>query len=63
MLIRHGYGVLVFDRRGEGQGQGDRNMYGWSGDKDPIAATVYLQRQTHVHHGRSAGSGSRSAAR
>lgn len=23
MLIRHGYGVLVFDRRGEGESEGD----------------------------------------
>lgn len=30
MLIRHGYGVLVFDRRGEGRSQGDANLYGWS---------------------------------
>ncbi len=57
MLIRHGYGVLVFDRRGEGQSQGDRNMYGWSGDRDLLAATAFLQRQTDVHHGRIGGLG------
>ena len=57
MLIRHGYGVLVFDRRGEGQSQGDRNMYGWSGDKDLLAAIAFLQRQTDVHHGRIGGLG------
>jgi fermentation-respiration switch protein FrsA (DUF1100 family) len=49
LLIGHGYGVLLFDRRGEGQSQGDRNMYGWSGDKDLIAAVAFLRRQPDVH--------------
>jgi dienelactone hydrolase len=57
MLSRHGYGVLVFDRRGEGQSQGDRNLYGWSGDKDLLAAVRYLRRQPDVHQGRIGGLG------
>ena len=57
MLIRHGYGVLVFDRRGEGQSQGDRNMYGWSGDRDVLGAVAFLQRQPDVHQGRIGGLG------
>ena len=57
MLIRHGYGVLVFDRRGEGQSQGDRNMYGWSGDKDLIAAVTFLRRQSDIRHGEIGGLG------
>ena len=57
MLIRHGYGVLVFDRRGERQSQGDPNLYGWSGDKDLLAAIGFLQRQPDVHHGRIGGLG------
>jgi predicted acyl esterase len=57
MLIRHGYGVLVFDRRGEGQSQGDRNMYGWSGDKDLIAAVTFLRRQPDIRHGEIGGLG------
>ena len=57
MLIGHGYGVLLFDRRGEGQSQGDRNMYGWSGDKDLLAAVAFLQRQPDVHRGRIGGLG------
>ena len=57
MLIRHGYGVLLFDRRGEGQSQGDPNMYGWSGDKDLIGAVAFLQRQRDVHDGRIGGLG------
>ena len=31
MLIEHGYGVLLFDRRGEGASEGDPNLYGWGG--------------------------------
>jgi fermentation-respiration switch protein FrsA (DUF1100 family) len=57
MLIRHGYGVLVFDRRGEGQSQGDPNLYGWSGDKDLIAAIAFLQHQPDVHQGMIGGLG------
>ena len=29
MLVRHGYGVLLFDRRGEGESEGDPNLFGW----------------------------------
>jgi uncharacterized protein len=57
MLIHHGYGVLVFDRRGEGQSQGDRNMYGWSGEKDLLAAVTFLQRQPDIRHGAIGGLG------
>ncbi len=38
MLIRHGYGVLLFDRRGESASEGDPNMFGWAGDRDLHAA-------------------------
>jgi uncharacterized protein len=57
VLIRHGYGVLLFDRRGEGQSQGDRNMYGWGGDKDLLGAVRFLQRQPDVHQGKIGGLG------
>ena len=29
MLASHGYGVLLFDRRGEGESEGDPNAFGW----------------------------------
>ena len=29
MLADHGYGVLLFDRRGEGASEGDPNLLGW----------------------------------
>ena len=57
LLIRHGYGVLVFDRRGEGESQGDRHMYGWNGNKDLLGAVGFLQRQPDVHQGRIGGLG------
>ena len=34
MLARHGYGVLLFDRRGEGESEGEPNSWGWGGDRD-----------------------------
>ena len=38
MLARHGYGVLLFDRRGEGESDGEPNSWGWGGDADVKAA-------------------------
>ena len=35
MLARHGYGVLLFDRRGEGRSDGDPNAFGWGGEARP----------------------------
>jgi hypothetical protein len=40
MLVRHGYGVLLFDRRGEGDSDGDPNALGWDGDRDVKAAST-----------------------
>ena len=48
MLARHGYGVLLFDRRGEGRSEGEPNAWGWSGDRDVSAAISYLQRRPDV---------------
>ena len=38
MLADHGYGVLLFDRRGEGESEGDPNLFGWQGERDIHAA-------------------------
>jgi len=43
MLARHGYGVLLFDRRGEGESEGDPNAFGWGGERDLYAAAAYLR--------------------
>ena len=56
MLVRHGYGVLLFDRRGEGKSEGDPLVFGWGGEKDVNAAVAYLQRR-HVDPDRIGGLG------
>ena len=43
MLARHGYGVLLFDRRGEGESEGASNLFGWGGDEDILAAIEFLK--------------------
>ena len=48
MLTRHGYGVLLFDRRGEGESEGDPNGFGWGGERDLNAAAAYLRMRPDV---------------
>ena len=48
MLARHGYGVLLFDRRGEGESEGDWNIFGWQGERDLHAAVRFLQGRGDV---------------
>jgi hypothetical protein len=57
MLARHGYGVLLFDRRGEGVSEGDPNSWGWGGDADVKAAIDYLQHRPDVDPQRIGGIG------
>lgn len=57
MLVRHGYGVLLFDRRGEGQSDGDFNAYGWGGDTDLKAAVSFLSARPDVDPERIGGVG------
>ena len=57
MLARHGYGVLLFDRRGEGQSEGDPNAWGWVGYRDVNAAVRFLQRRPDVQRERIGGIG------
>ena len=57
MLVRHGYGVLLFDRRGEGESDGDPNALGWAGDRDLDAAIAFLQDRADVDPGRIGGIG------
>jgi uncharacterized protein len=57
MLARHGYGVLLFDRRGEGRSEGDPNSWGWGGGKDIEAAIAFLARRPDVERGRIGGIG------
>jgi dienelactone hydrolase len=57
MLVRHGYGVLLFDRRGEGESEGELTSWGWGGERDLKAAIEFLQRRPDVERGRIGGLG------
>ena len=57
MLVRHGYGVLFFDRRGEGASDGDPNIFGWNGERDLHAAAAFLQQRPDVDSQRIGGIG------
>jgi uncharacterized protein len=57
MLARHGYGALLFDRRGEAASEGDPNIFGWEFDKDLRAAAAYLRRRPDVEPHRIGGIG------
>jgi uncharacterized protein len=57
MLARHGYGVLLLDRRGEGGSEGDPHGFGWSFDKDILAGLAYLKSRSDVEPGRIGGLG------
>jgi hypothetical protein len=57
LLARHGYGVLLFDRRGEGESEGDPNLYGWQGARDIHAGVAFLKAQPDVDPDRIGGIG------
>jgi uncharacterized protein len=57
MLVRHGFGVLLFDRRGEGASEGDPNTFGWHGERDLHAAAAYLRARSDVDPERIGGIG------
>jgi fermentation-respiration switch protein FrsA (DUF1100 family) len=57
MLARNGYGVLLFDRRGEGESEGDSNLFGWGGEQDIYAAIDFLEHRPDVDPSRIGGIG------
>ena len=57
LLVRHGYGVLLLDRRGEGASDGDFNAFGWGGEPDLRAAIGFLGRRPDVDPERIGGLG------
>ena len=57
MLVRHGYGVLLFDRRGSGESEGDPHGFGWEGEKDIKAAIEFLASRPDVDPERIGGLG------
>jgi hypothetical protein len=56
-LARHGYGVLLLERRGQGGSEGDPNAYGWGEHEDVAAAAAYLAGRPDVDPGRIGGIG------
>ncbi len=48
VLVRHGYGVLLVDPRGDGRSEGAYDAWGWSGEPDVAAAVAFLRRRTEV---------------
>ena len=63
ILARHGYGVLLFDRRGEGASEGDPNALGWAGTTDSRRPSRISRLGRTSTATASAGSGFPSAAR
>ena len=57
MLVRHGYGVLLFDSRGRGESEGDPSMLAWEGERDVRAALEFLKAQPDVDPNRIGGLG------
>lgn len=57
LLVRHGYGVLLIDRRGEGESEGDVNAFGWGGEADVAAAVRFLRGRPDVDPARIGGLG------
>jgi len=57
MLIAHGYGVLLVDRRGTGESDGEPNGYGWGSGLDIDAAVEFLQGRPDVDRHRIGGLG------
>ena len=55
MLIRHGYGVLLLNPRGQGTSEGDTVR--WAGDRDLIAGAEYLKTRPDVDDDRVGGYG------
>lgn len=53
MLVRNGYGVLLFDVRGHGESDGATNALGWGTYKDYSAAADYLYARPDVVPGQT----------
>jgi hypothetical protein len=57
MLVRHGYGVLLYDSRGRGHSEGSPNNFGWDWRKDVAGALSFLKAQPEVDSDRIGGLG------
>lgn len=52
LLAEHGYGVLLYDTRAQGESEGDLYAFGWDAHWDVLAALDYLQQRPEVDPGR-----------
>jgi uncharacterized protein len=57
VLAGHGYGVLLVNRRGEADSEGDPNLFGWGGNYDITAAVDFLRARPEVEPERIGGIG------
>jgi pimeloyl-ACP methyl ester carboxylesterase len=52
VLVKAGYGVLMYDERASGESEGTRRSYGWQDPADVGGALAYLKRRSEVEPGR-----------
>jgi fermentation-respiration switch protein FrsA (DUF1100 family) len=57
MLVRYGYGVLLYDERGRGESQGAPDAIGWTWQRDLAGALAWLKRRPDVARGKIGGLG------
>jgi hypothetical protein len=57
LLVRHGYGVLLYDARGRGRSEGVQNAWGWGWPKDVAGALAFLEGRPEVDPARIGGLG------
>ena len=57
LLVRHGYGVLLYDARGRGRSEGVENAWGWGWPKDVAGAIAFLKARPEVDAARIGGLG------
>ncbi len=48
MLAERGYGVLLYDKRGTGESEGDPHLFGWDAQPDVAGALDYLESRPDV---------------
>jgi fermentation-respiration switch protein FrsA (DUF1100 family) len=48
LLVRHGYGVLLYDARGRGESDGTPNGFGWGWEKDVAGALAFTGKRADV---------------
>ena len=57
LLVRHGYGVLLYDARGRGRSEGQQNAFGWGWTNDIAGAIAFLKSRPEVDAQRIGGLG------